>query len=91
MEYVEGKERFIESWGKLAINWGVNKTMGQVHALLLICPEPMCAEKIMKELEISRGNANTTLRKLIDWNLVRSTLFKEQEKNTLLLRKTCGR
>ena len=70
MEYVEGKERFIKSWGKLAINWGVNKTMGQVHALLLICPEPLCAEKVMEELEISRGNANTTLRKLIDWKLV---------------------
>jgi len=33
MNLDEGKKQFIDSWGQLGINWGVNKTMGQVHAL----------------------------------------------------------
>lgn len=70
MNYTKGRERFIESWGKLAIDWGANRTMGQVHALLLITPEPICADEVMDYLQISRGNANTTLRRLIDWGIV---------------------
>ncbi len=70
MDYIEGKGQFIETWGKLAINWGVNRTIGQVHALLLIHPGHLCADEIMAELKISRGNANTTLRTLISWGLV---------------------
>ena len=70
MKYSEGRTRFIESWGKLAIDWGANKTMGQIHALLLISPNPICADEIMENLNISRGNANTTLRKLISWGII---------------------
>ncbi|NNF33819.1 MAG: transcriptional regulator [Saprospiraceae bacterium] len=70
MNYTQGRARFIESWGKLAIDWGANRTMGQVHALLLISPEPICADEVMEHLQISRGNANTTLRRLIDWGIV---------------------
>lgn len=44
--------------------------MGHIHALLLISPEPLCAEQIMDELQISGGNANMNLRGLIDWGLV---------------------
>ena len=70
MKYSEGRERFIQSWGNLAIEWGANRTMGQVHALLLISPDPICADEVMSQLNISRGNSNTTLRKLIDWGIV---------------------
>ncbi len=79
MDYKQGKERFIESWGKLAIDWGANRTMGQVHALLLISPEPICADEVMEQLQISRGNANTTLRRLIDWDIVQKH-FKPGER-----------
>ena len=70
MDYSEGRSKFIESWGNLAIEWGANRTMGQVHALLLISPSPICADEVMDHLKISRGNANTTLRKLISWEIV---------------------
>ena len=66
----EAKEKFIRAWGKLGSSWGINRTMAQVHALLLISPEPLSAEEIMKELKISRGNANMNLRELINWGLV---------------------
>jgi len=70
MEYKEAKEQFIETWGELGCNWGICRTMGHIHALLLIKPKPVCAETIMEELKISRGNANMNLRALLDWGLV---------------------
>lgn len=70
MEYKEAKEKFIQSWGVLGKNWGINRTMAQVHALLLISPEALSAEEIMAELNISRGNANMNIRTLMDWGLV---------------------
>jgi len=70
MELAEAKEKFIEAWGKLGSEWGINRTMAQVHALLLISPEALTTEEIMAELSISRGNANMTVRDLIDWGLV---------------------
>lgn len=73
MKLTESKEKFINAWGTHGTNWGINRTMAQVHALLLISPDPLSAEEIMEELKISRGNANMNVRALIDWGLV----FKE--------------
>ncbi|MGV3588788.1 MAG: GbsR/MarR family transcriptional regulator [Adhaeribacter sp.] len=70
MELTEAKQKFIQAWGKLGSEWGINRTMAQVHALLLISPEALTTEDIMADLQISRGNANMTLRDLIDWGLV---------------------
>ncbi len=70
MELPEAKQKFIEAWGKLGSEWGVNRTMAQVHALLLVSPDALTTEEIMEELSISRGNANMTLRDLIGWGLV---------------------
>jgi DNA-binding transcriptional regulator GbsR (MarR family) len=70
MELAEAKQKFIEAWGKLGSEWGINRTMAQVHALLLISPEALTTEDIMEALSISRGNANMTLRELMDWGLV---------------------
>lgn len=70
MELTEAKEKFIEAWGKLGSEWGINRTMAQIHALLLISPEALTTEDVMEELNISRGNANMTLRDLIDWGLI---------------------
>lgn len=70
MELAEAKLKFIEAWGKLGSEWGINRTMAQVHALLLVSPEALTTEEVMAELSISRGNANMTLRDLIDWGLV---------------------
>ena len=47
MDFKEGKEKFIESWGKMASDWGINRTMAQVHALLLIAPDALTADEVM--------------------------------------------
>ncbi|TDG37197.1 transcriptional regulator [Pedobacter changchengzhani] len=70
MELAEAKLKFIETWGKLGSEWGINRTMAQVHALLLISTEALTTEEVMEMLKISRGNANMNLRDLIVWGLV---------------------
>jgi DNA-binding transcriptional regulator GbsR (MarR family) len=70
MHYDEAKAKFIQSWGTLGSSWGINKAMGQIHALLLVSEEPLSTEEIMEELQISRGNANMNIRGLIDWGIV---------------------
>lgn len=87
MHLDEGKRQFIESWGQLGINWGTNKTMGMVHALLMMAPEPICADEIMDQLEISRGNVNTNTRTLIDWGLVHKKFKKGERKEYFIAEK----
>lgn len=70
MEFEEAKDKFISTWGALGTLWGINKAMAQIHALLLISPEPLSMEDIMEELQISRGNTSMNLRQLIDWGIV---------------------
>ena len=80
MKLEEGKEKFIQSWGVIGSNWGINRTMAQIHALLLIAPESLSAEDVMEDLQISRGNANMNLRELIDWGLVYKELKPGERK-----------
>lgn len=70
MQLDEAKNKYIQTWGSLATSWGINKTMAQVHALLLVSTKPLSAEDIMAELQISRGNVNMNVRALIDWGIV---------------------
>lgn len=70
MKYAEAKDKFIQAWGTLGSSWGINRTMAQIHALLLISPESLGTEEIMEELQISRGNANMNLRDLLTWGLI---------------------
>jgi len=79
MEFKESKEKFIQSWGVLGTNWGISRTMAQIHALLLITPEVLSTEEIMDELKISRGNANMNIRALMDWGIVTKS-FKMGER-----------
>ena len=67
MEYDVAKDKLIQAWGTLGASWGLNRTMAQIHALLMISTESLSAEEIMEELNISRGNANMNIRALIDW------------------------
>jgi DNA-binding transcriptional regulator GbsR (MarR family) len=70
MKYAQSKEKFIETWGNLGSQWGVNRSIAQIQALLLIAPQPMTTDEIMEELKISRGNANMSIRTLMEWGIV---------------------
>lgn len=87
MKFKEGKDKFIQSWGALGSSWGINRTMAQIHALLLISSEALSAEEIMEELQISRGNANMNIRALIDWGLVYKELKAGERKEFFVAEK----
>lgn len=87
MKFPEAKKQFIQSWGTLGSEWGINRSMAQVHALLLIAPKPLSAEEIMEELSISRGNANMNLRDLINWTLVSKELVPGDRKEYFVAEK----
>ncbi len=70
MQLQEAKDKFVQAWGNFSSSWGINRTMAQVHALLLVSPEALSADDIMESLDISRGNANMNVRALIEWGLV---------------------
>lgn len=87
MEFAEGKEKFIQSWGAFGSSWGINRTMAQIHALLLISKEALSADEIMEELQISRGNANMNIRALIDWGLAYKELKPGERKEFFVAEK----
>jgi DNA-binding transcriptional regulator GbsR (MarR family) len=66
----EARDRFIALWGQMASNWGIPRTMAEVHAVLFIAGEPMNTDDVMESLGISRGNASMTLRALQEWGIV---------------------
>ena len=73
MSITNAKRQFVQSWGEMGACWGINKTMAQIHALLIASEKPLSTDSVMEELQISRGNANMNLRELINWGLIRRT------------------
>jgi DNA-binding transcriptional regulator GbsR (MarR family) len=74
------KDGFVAQWGTLGSSWGINRTMAQIHATLMVAVEPVDTNTLMEELKISRGNANSNLRDLIGWGLIRKVTFPGDRK-----------
>src|SRR5437762_9496599 len=74
------RDKFVSQWGAIGSAWGINRTMAQIHALLITAPVPLSTDEVMVELKISRGNAHTNLRDLVSWGLVRSVVRKGERK-----------
>ena len=70
MNLEESKQKFIDTWGALGSEWGINKSVAQVQALLLISTDPVSTDEIMELLTVSRGNANMSLRQLLDYGII---------------------
>ena len=81
MELTEQQQKFIHTWGTLGSNWGINKTMAQIHALLLISEKPMSTEDMMEVLQISRGNTNMNVRALVEWGLASKEMISGDRKD----------
>jgi len=63
-------QSFVLHFGEMGSRWGINRTVGQIYALLYVSPAPLCAEEIVDALGISRSNVSMSLRELQAWNLV---------------------
>ena len=80
MKLPEARQQFISSWGAFGTHWGINRTMAQIHALLLVSPDPLTQDDIMEDLNISRGNTNMNIRELINWGLVERVILSGERK-----------
>ncbi|MBK8207645.1 MAG: hypothetical protein IPK87_12790 [Planctomycetes bacterium] len=67
----EVEDRFIEVWGEISGMWGVNKSVGRVHALLYLHSGKLDIDSIAQRLQISHGNASTSIRDLMAWGVVK--------------------
>ena len=65
------QQEFVLHFGEMGSRWGINRTVGQIYALLFISSEPLNAETITDALAISRSNTSMGLKELQSWNLVR--------------------
>ena len=80
MDLEQNRNDFIDFWGQMAPTWGINKTMGQIHALLLSSNSPLSTDEIMDQIQISRGNSNMNVRTLMDWGLVQKSFKRGDRK-----------
>lgn len=65
------RQDFILHFGEMGSRWGINRTVGQVYALLFLADDPLCADDIVAVLGFSRSNVSMALKELQSWNLVR--------------------
>ncbi|WP_280190936.1 GbsR/MarR family transcriptional regulator [Delftia sp. PS-11] len=62
--------QFVSHFGEMGSRWGINRTVGQIYALLFLSPEPLNADQIAETLEFSRSNVSMGLKELQAWRLV---------------------
>ena len=64
-------ESFVAHFGEMGSRWGINRTVGQIYALLLLSENALHADEIGEMLGISRSNVSISLKELGAWQLVR--------------------
>jgi DNA-binding transcriptional regulator GbsR (MarR family) len=63
--------RFVLQWGDMGGQWGVNRSVSQIHALLYLAEKPLTAEEIAETLGMARSNVSNSLRELQGWGLIK--------------------
>lgn len=72
MEHLpEDTRTFVLHFGEMGSHWGINRTVGQVYALLYLSETPLCADDIVAALGVSRSNVSMSLKELQAWRLVK--------------------
>lgn len=64
-------QAFVLHFGEMGSRWGINRTVGQIYALLYVSPDPLTADDMVAKLGFSRSNVSMGLKELQSWNLVR--------------------
>ena len=62
--------RFVLHWGDLGSQWGVNRSVAQIHALLYLSERPLNAEEIADKLGLARSNVSNSIKELLGWGLI---------------------
>jgi len=87
MDLQTSKQKFIDTWGLLGSEWGINRSVAQVQALLLVSTDPISTDEIMAALTISRGNANMSLRQLLDYGIIYKKVIPGDRKEYFIAEK----
>lgn len=69
-------EDFILQWGDMGGQWGVNRSVSQIHAFLYLQEAPVTAERIAAEFGMARSNVSNSLKELLAWDLIRRVPVK---------------
>jgi len=64
-------QTFVLHFGEMGSRWGINRTVGQIYALLYVSSRPLNADDICEALGFSRSNVSMGLKELDSWNLIR--------------------
>ncbi len=64
-------EQFVLRWGDMGGQWGVNRSVAQIHALLYVSERALTAEDIADALGMARSNVSNSMRELLSWKLIR--------------------
>ena len=71
MKLSSSVQAFVLHFGEMGSRWGINRTVGQIYALLFLSKDPLNAEQITETLGVSRSNVSMGLKELQSWQLVR--------------------
>lgn len=63
-------QSFVLHFGEMGSRWGINRTVGQIYALLFVADRPLTADDLVDALGLSRGGVSMGLKELQSWNLV---------------------
>jgi DNA-binding transcriptional regulator GbsR (MarR family) len=74
-------ETFILQWGDLGGQWGVNRSISQIHAFLYLAERPLTAEDIAESLSMARSNVSNSIKELLAWNLIRRVPMRQDRRD----------
>lgn len=63
-------QEFVLRWGDLGGQWGVNRSVAQIQALLILSERPLNAEEIADKLGMARSNVSNSIKELLNWKLI---------------------
>jgi DNA-binding transcriptional regulator GbsR (MarR family) len=63
-------QTFVLHFGEMGSRWGINRTVGQIYALIYLSEKPLNADQLVDALGFSRSNIAMGIKELVSMNLV---------------------
>ncbi|MGB1186741.1 GbsR/MarR family transcriptional regulator [Cycloclasticus pugetii] len=63
-------QSFVFHFGEMGSRWGINRTVGQIYALIYLSEKPLNADQLVEALGFSRSNIAMGIKELVSMNLV---------------------
>lgn len=81
VELTSLEHHFIQHFGEMGSRWGINRTVGQMYALLVISEKALNPDQISVILGLSRSNVSMGIKELHAWNLLRTEHIQGDRKS----------